>query len=174
MHPVIDGVIQLSDEIASRGLSVENIKTVQLRVNPEVLILTGKTNPQTGLEGKFSIFHAAAIGLLYREATPSQFTTDAVKNSALVHMRKKIKVTEDKAVSKAEAYTNVELDDGTSLEKHIEHARGSIQNPLTDGELHKKFMGQATLAIGQERANANKALVGIQDMNDVALIGQMY
>jgi aconitate decarboxylase len=144
-------------------------------VNPEVLILTGKTNPQTGLEGKFSIFHAAAIGLLYGEATPSQFTDGVVKNTTVVDMRKKINVTEDGAVSKAEAYVSVEFDDGTTLEKHIEHAKGSIENPLTDAELQKKFMEQATLAIGRERAEkANKAFTSIQEMGDVALISQMY
>jgi aconitate decarboxylase len=175
MHPVIDGAIQLSGEMGSRGLSVGSVKAVQLRVNPEVLILTGKTNPQTGLEGKFSIFHAAAIGMLYGEATPSQFTDRVVKNTTVVDMRKKINVTEDGTVSKAEAYVSVKFDDGTTLEKHIEHAKGSIENPLTDAELQKKFMEQATLAIGRERAEkANKAFTSIQEMGDVALISQMY
>jgi aconitate decarboxylase len=175
MHPVIDGAIQLSNEMTSGGLSVKDIKTVELHVNPEVLILTGKTNPQTGLEGKFSIFHAAAISLLYHEATPSQFTDDVVKNSTVVDMRKKIKVTEDKAVSKAEAYIYVEFNDEKTLDKHIEHAKGSIENPLTTAELQKKFMEQATLAIGDERAEkADKAFTNIQEMNDVALISQMY
>jgi aconitate decarboxylase len=175
MHPVIDGAIQLSGEMGSRGLLVGSVKAVELRVNPEVLILTGKTDPQTGLEGKFSIFHAAAIGLLYGEATPSQFTDGVVKNATVVDMRKKINVTEDGAVSKAEAYISVKFDDGTTLEKHIEHAKGSIENPLTDAELQKKFMEQATLAIGRERAEkANKAFTSIQEMGDVALISQMY
>jgi aconitate decarboxylase len=93
----------------------------------------------------------------------------------VVDMRKKINVTEDGAVSKAEAYISVKFDDGTTLEKHIEHAKGSIENPLTDAELQKKFMEQATLAIGRERAEkANKAFTSIQEMGDVALISQMY
>jgi 2-methylcitrate dehydratase PrpD len=175
MHPVIDGAIQLSTDITSRGLSVKDIKTVGLHVNPEVLILTGKTNPQTGLEGKFSIYHAAAVGLLYGEATPSQFTNDVVKNSTVVDLRERIKVTEDKNVSKAEAYVSLGFNDGTTLEKHIEHAKGSIENPLTDAELHKKFMEQMSLAIGDARAEkANGAFSNIQEMKDVALIRQMF
>ncbi|KAF1940686.1 2-methylcitrate dehydratase PrpD [Clathrospora elynae] len=175
MHPVIDGAIQLSNETALKGLSINDIRTVELRVNPEVLILTGKTNPQTGLEAKFSIFHAAAIGILYGEATPSQFTNDVVKNSTVVDMRKKVNVTEDKSVSKAEAYVSLTLNDGTTLEKHVEHAKGSIENPLSDAELKMKFMQQVSLVIGDKRAeNAYKAFSGVRDMEDVAVIRGLY
>jgi aconitate decarboxylase len=175
MHPVIDGVIQLSNETAMRNQSIDDIKTVDLRVNPEVLILTGKTNPQTGLEGKFSIYHAAAIGLLYGEATPSQFTDDSVKKTTVVDMRQRVNVTVDESVSKAEAYISLTFNDGTTLEKHIEHAKGSIENPLTDVELQRKFVEQATLAIGKKRAeNAYKAFSTIQNMDNVAMVRQMY
>jgi aconitate decarboxylase len=175
MHPTIDGAIQLNNETASKGMSIENIKTVELRVNPEVLTLTGKTNPQTGLEGKFSIYHATAVGLLFGEATPSQFTDDVVKNATVVDMRRKVNVTVDDTVAKAEAYINLTFKDGTMMEKHIEHAKGSIENPLTDAELQKKFTEQVSLAIGEKRAqDAYKAFVGIQDMEDVSLIRQMY
>lgn len=175
MHPVIDGAIQLSNESISQSGSPDNIKSIELRVNPEVLILTGKTDPQTGLEGKFSIYHAAAIGLLYGEATPSQFTDDVVKNATVVEMRKRINVTEDSTVSKAEAYINIILDDGTTKEKHVEHAKGSIENPLTDAELQKKFMEQVTLAIGIKRAEqAYIAFSSVQEMTDVARLRYLF
>jgi aconitate decarboxylase len=175
MHPTIDGAIQLKSEVEEKGLGVEHIKTVELRVNPEVITLTGKMDPQTGLEGKFSIYHATAVGLLYGEATPSQFTDDVVKNATVVAMRKKVNVTVDDSVAKAEAYINVAFTDGTTLEKHIEHAKGSIENPLTDAELQKKFMEQVSLAIGKKRAeDAYKAFTGVQDMKDVSIIRQMY
>jgi len=175
MHPVIDGAIQLSDETTTQGKSIQDIKSVQLRVNPEVLVLTGKTDPQTGLEGKFSIYHAAAVGLLYSEATPSQFTDEVVKNATVVDMRKKVNVAEDANVSKAEAYVTLMFNDGTSSEKHIEHAKGSVENPLTDEDLKKKFMEQVSLAIGDARAErAYTAFSGVQEMNDVARIGRMY
>ncbi|EAT77363.2 hypothetical protein SNOG_15138 [Parastagonospora nodorum SN15] len=158
-----------------REKSANDIKSVELRVNPEVLNLTGKMSRQTGLEGKFSIYHAAAIGLLYGETIPSQFTNDVVKNATVVDMRKKINVSEDDSVSKAEAFVSPKFNDGTTLDKHIEHAKGSIENPLTNEELQKKFMEQVTLAIGEQRAEStHKAFTNVQDMKDVALIRQMY
>jgi aconitate decarboxylase len=175
MHPSIDGAIQLNNEMVAKSLSIKNIKTVELRVNPEVLTLTGKTNPQTGLEGKFSIYHATAVGLLFGEATPSQFTDAVVKNTTVVEMRKKVNVTVDESVAKAEAYIDLTFNDGTMLEKHVEHAKGSIENPLTDTELQNKFIEQASLAIGDKRAQqAYKAFTSVQNLEDVALIRQMY
>ncbi|KAH7379098.1 hypothetical protein DE146DRAFT_625549 [Phaeosphaeria sp. MPI-PUGE-AT-0046c] len=165
----------LSNDMTLQSGSLDDIKSVELRVNPEVLILTGKTDPQTGLEGKFSIYHAAAIGLLYGEATPSQFTDDVVKNATVVEMRKKIRVTEDSTVSKAEAYINLGFADGTTKEKHVQHAKGSIENPLTDAELQSKFMEQVRLAIGTKRAeNAYSAFSNVQGMEDVSKIRKLF
>jgi aconitate decarboxylase len=175
MHPTIDGTIQLRDEIREKGLSNDDIKSVELRVNPEVLVLTGKTNPQTGLEGKFSIFHATAVGLLYGEASPSQFTTEVVKNSTVVGLRMKVNVTEDESVSRAAASVVVTFANGTTLEKHVEHAKGSLENPLTDKELEDKFLEQVTLAIGKERAmRAYEAFSGIERMGDVARVKGLF
>ncbi|KAJ4293580.1 hypothetical protein N0V90_008863 [Kalmusia sp. IMI 367209] len=175
MHPTIDGAIQLSNETSRNNTSLDVIKSVELRVNPEVLVLTGKTNPQTGLEAKFSIYHAAAIGLLYGEATPSQFTDDVVKNSTVIDLRKKVNVTTDNGVPTDAAYVTVRLDDGMELKKHVEHAKGSMENPLTDEELKKKFMEQVTLAIGKERAGrAYDAFVQAADLDDIGKIRGMY
>jgi aconitate decarboxylase len=175
MHPTIDGAIQLSNETKEKGLDVGDVKGVELRVNPEVMVLTGKTSPKTGLEAKFSIFHAAAIGLLYGEATPSQFTNSVVGNQTVIDLRKKVNVTEDDSVPTDAAYITLEFEDGTKLEKHVEHAKGSIENPLTDAELKKKFMEQVTLAVGDERAvKAYAAFTEIEGMENVAKIRGLF
>lgn len=175
MHPTIDGAIQLSNQTKEEGLSLDDAKSIELRVNPEVLVLTGKTDPQTGLEGKFSIYHAAAVGLLYGEATPSQFTNEVVKNSTVVDTRKKVNVTTDDGVPTDAAYVTLELGNGTKLEKHVEHTKGSLENPLTGDELKKKFMEQVTLAIGSERAGrAYSAFIEASTLDDIGKIRGMY
>ncbi|KAF2241011.1 2-methylcitrate dehydratase PrpD [Trematosphaeria pertusa] len=158
-----------------KGLDVADVKAIELRVNPEVLVLTGKTAPTTGLEAKFSIYHAAAIGLLYGEATPSQFTDEVVRNSTVVDMRTKVNVTEDEEVPTDAAYVSVEFSDGTTLDKHVEHAKGSLENPLSEAELKTKFMEQVTLAIGEARAErAYEAFTNAGGMEDVGRIRGMY
>ncbi|XP_014553571.1 hypothetical protein COCVIDRAFT_40423 [Bipolaris victoriae FI3] len=144
------------------ALSIKDIDPVQLRVNPEVLILTGKKEPQTGLEGKFSIYHAAAVGLVYGEARPTQFTDAVVKDSTVISLRNKVTATEDEGVFPSKAY-------------HVEYAKGSIQNPLTEEKLKEKFIDQVGAAIGLDRAvDVYASFSNVQEMSDVAAIRHTY
>lgn len=176
MHPTIDGCIQLRDQALEQGRDVAGaVKSVKLRVNPHVLVLTGKTSPRTGLEGKFSIYHAAAVGLLYGQATPSEFTDSVVLNETVVAMREKVNVTTDEGVTDDQAYISITFDDGSTLEKHIEHAIGSLENPLTEAALKTKFMDQVSKQIGNVRAErAYEAFTNVGNMTDVGKIRMLY
>lgn len=176
MHPTIDGAIQLHNETTNQGKSLDSVKSINLVVNSQVLVLTGKTAPTTGLEGKFSIYHAAAIGFLYGQATPSQFTDDVVNNATVIALREKVNVTtDDETYNTAQALVTVEFDDGSTIEKHIEHAIGSLENPLTEADLKKKFMDQVAKQIGDVRAaKAYAAFTNIANVSDVGTLRMLY
>ena len=65
IHPIIDACIQLRN---SPGFDVEAVEAVEAKVHPLVLELTGKKTPTAGLEGKFSVYHSAAVALLHGAA----------------------------------------------------------------------------------------------------------
>src|SRR5687767_15956753 len=65
IHPAIDGCIQLRNE---HKLTGEEIRRIDLQVHPLVLELTGKRTPQVGLEGKFSVYHSAAVAIIHGRA----------------------------------------------------------------------------------------------------------
>ncbi|GAW11469.1 hypothetical protein ANO14919_008150 [Xylariales sp. No.14919] len=176
LHPTIDAATQLHNETIQQGKEISSVKSINLQVNSEVLVLTGKTNPTTGLEGKFSVYHAAAVGLLYGEATPTYFTDEAVTNATIVEFRKKVNVTtDDERFSKDQATVTIEFDDGSTLEKHIEHTIGSLENPLTDADLKKKFLDQVSRRIGEARAEkAYAAFKGIGNLTDVGQLRTLY
>ncbi|RWA10142.1 hypothetical protein EKO27_g4967 [Xylaria grammica] len=176
LHPTIDAATQLHNETIHQGKEISSVKSINLQVNSEVLVLTGKTNPTTGLEGKFSVYHAAAVGLLYGEATPTYFTDEAVTNATVIEFRKKVNVTtDDERFSKDQATVTIEFDDGSTLEKHIEHTIGSLENPLTDADLKKKFLDQVSRRIGEARAEkAYAAFKGIGNLTDVGQLRTLY
>ncbi|ORY60065.1 uncharacterized protein BCR38DRAFT_443806 [Pseudomassariella vexata] len=176
MHPTIDGATQLHNQSVEQGKDLGSIKAIELVVNSEVLVLTGKESPVTGLEGKFSIYHAAAVGILFGEATPAQFTDEAVNNKTVVDMRKKVSVkTDDDKYSTAQALVTIEFEDGSTLEKEIEHAIGSLENPLNETELKKKFLDQVSKQFGDVRAEkAYDAFANIGNMSDVGTLRMLY
>ena len=147
IHPTIDGCIQLRDEL--RG-AIGDIRSVELTTHPLVLELTGKTEPRTGLEGKFSVYHSAAAALLRGDGSPTAFTDELVNDPELVALRRKVRATADPACPEDAVTIVLTLNDGRRLEKHVEHAIGSLDRPLSDQQLEAKFHRQASLVIGEE------------------------
>jgi 2-methylcitrate dehydratase PrpD len=143
-HPIIDGCIQLRNE---HNLSAEQIASVSLRVNPLVLKLTGKKTPQTGLESKFSIYHASSAAIIRGSAGPGEFTDETVLDAQVIALRDRVSATSDDNVSEEEAFVTITLTDGTILQKHVEHAIGSLERPMTTESLQQKFRGQAITAL---------------------------
>lgn len=87
MHPAIDDVIQLRDE---NRFSANQVAQVILRVNPRILGTTGKKAPQTGLESKFSIYHAIAVALFEGNAGEQRFSDRAARDAAVIELRNKV------------------------------------------------------------------------------------
>jgi 2-methylcitrate dehydratase PrpD len=169
-HPTIDGCQQLRAEL---GVNVEKVEKVELVANPLVLELTGKREPKTGLAGKFSIFHSAAVALLRGDGSPTAFTDEAVNDPALVALRRKVHVTPDPACHEASVAIILTLNDGGRVEKTVERAIGSIERPLTDEELEKKFLGQASLVIGEKQSRSLMKLAWkLSDLDDVAPVAR--
>ena len=150
-HPGIDAAIQLRNE---NKLTPGQIDTVELHANPLVLSLMGKTDPQTGLEGKFSIYHCIAVGLIYGAAGERQFQDEVVRDPAVVAVRKRVTVRTDAAVMPQKSDLTVKLKDGRVLIKHIENAIGSVENPMSDcgagGEVQGSGPGHIARRPGRE------------------------
>ena len=140
MHPTIDGCIQLRRQYQ---LTPDQIDRVELRVHPLVLELTGKKTPQTGLEGKFSVYHAAAIAIVEDAAGEQQFSDMAVRNPVVTALRDRVSTVVDPAIKEDQVRIAITLKDGRRLEKFIEHAVGSVDAPMSDQDLEAKFAAQA-------------------------------
>lgn len=140
MHPAIDGCIQLRGQYR---IVPALIRAIDLRVHPLVLELTGKQSPASGLEGKFSIYHAVAVALIEGAAGDRQFSDRTVLNPATIAVRKLVTAVVDPAVAQDQVRISVLMQDGQRLEKFVEHAVGSTKKPMSDAELEKKFVGQA-------------------------------
>jgi len=175
IHAAIDGWIQTHEQAIQKGLDLSAIKNVTARTNPRVLFLTDNPEPKTGLDAKFSVYHAAAVALLFGQATPVQFTDEIVGNSTVVALRSKVHVTSDEEVSEHEAFVSVEFQDGTKLDVHVEHALGSIENPLSAKQLKEKFIEHAGSFIGTPRAEkAYRGFSNIVNTTDVGSISHGF
>jgi 2-methylcitrate dehydratase PrpD len=149
IHPAIDACVQLKGEY---GLSGDEVETVELSVAPLVLELTGKRTPQTGLEGKFSVFHSTAAALIFGAAGEKQYSDECVRNPRVIALRDRIDAISDASKRDDEVLAQVRLKDGRVLEKYVEHAIGSRERPMSDAGLSAKFRGLADDILGSEQS----------------------
>ena len=169
-HPIIDGCIQLRDE---NNLTSDQIAEVSLRVNPLVIKLTGKKTPRTGLEAKFSIYHASSASIIRGSAGPNEFTDAVVRDAEVVELRDKVVAQIDESVSEEEAFVSITLHDGTVLNKHVEHAIGSFERPMTTESLEKKFKDQALSPLPADQIDRVMAMCwDVESLDDITEIAR--
>lgn len=156
-HPTIDAVRRLREVGPQPPHQVGEIRA---RVNPYVLELMGRREPQTGLQGKFSVYHCAAIAYLDGKAGVGEFTDDAVQRSDVVQLREKVVVEADAALPTGAATVRVVATNGGSWEEQVVAASGTPANPLTDDQLVEKLISLAGERLGVPRARmlADRAL----------------
>jgi 2-methylcitrate dehydratase PrpD len=136
MHPTIDGCIQLRRE---HQLTADAIDRVELKVHPLVLQLTSKNAPASGLESKFSIYHAASVALIEGAAGVKEFSDHAARNPSVIALRDRVVAVVDPSIKEDQVRVTVSMKDGRRLEKFVEHAVGSVEHPMSDSDLEAKF-----------------------------------
>ncbi len=146
-HPILDGMIRLK----KMGLSPHEVDRIEIRVNRLVPELMGNRNPKTGLEGKFSAYHCAAVGLIDGAGGPAQFSDARVQDKEVAGLREKVSLLVREGIRKHEVKIKVTKKDGTTLSVHVEHALGSLGNPMRESDLETKFRSLAQGVLSQKR-----------------------
>jgi 2-methylcitrate dehydratase PrpD len=169
IHPIIDACVQLRE---AHGIAAGEVAAVEARVHPLVLELTGKKTPQVGLEGKFSVYHSAAVALIFGAAGEQQYSDECVRDPRVVRLRDRVSAVIEPGLHEDQAHVTVRLNDGRTFEKRIEHAIGSLERPMSDRDLEAKFR---TLSEGILSPSERDRLIGLcwgmeslEDIADVA------
>jgi 2-methylcitrate dehydratase PrpD len=150
-HATIDA---LQSAYADHGLSGDDVEHVRLGVTREMLDICCIEQPQTGVEGMFSVRHAGAVVLAGRGAGLAAFTDEAVTAPDVLAAARKIEVA-------------VHPDRPTGIRTEVTiRARGETfvydldeRRAATDDELPRlsktlraKFMELADPVLGRDRA----------------------
>ena len=144
IHPSIDACAQLR----AQGVKPDQVERIELKVHSLVLELTGKKEPVDGLQAKFSVYHGCAAGLTFGGASENEYADAIVNRPDMVALRRKVVATVDDAIDEASADVTAILKDGRRVHVFVEHAIGSLANPLTTAQLESKFHGLADPVLG--------------------------
>jgi 2-methylcitrate dehydratase PrpD len=150
IHPSIDACAQLR----AQGVTPDQVQSIELKVHSLVLELTGKKEPADGLQAKFSVYHGCAAGLTFGYAAEDEFSDEIVNRADMVALRRKVIATVDDSIDEASADVTAVLNDGRRVHVFVEHAIGSLQNPMTDSLLEAKFHGLSDPVLGADKTAA--------------------
>lgn len=150
IHPSIDACAQLR----AQGITAEQVERIELKVHSLVLELTGKKEPADGLQGKFSVYHGCACGLIFGRAGEDEYADAIVNRPDMVALRRKVVATVDDSIDEASADVTAVLKDGRRVHVFVKHAIGSLENPMTDTMLEAKFHGLSDAVLGAQKSSA--------------------
>ena len=125
--------------MAQKGSGKKKIHSVEARVHPLMLELTGKKTPKDELHAKVSVYHSAALGPVYSKATPAQYKDRILTDDHITHIRDKVVAIAEKDIKADETHITVKMIRGQTFKKHIEHTVGSLEEPMTDQQLESKI-----------------------------------
>lgn len=173
-HRPVGGLFRLIEE---HGLSAGDVEEIRVGFLPGADKPLVKVNPQTGLEGKFSIEYAAAAALIDGRLDLDSFTDEAVQRPEIRKMMKRVsryRIPADKMYSGIAGFMDlaVKTPRGTH-EMRIETMPGSLEWPLSPSDKATKFMTCAMQVLSTERADRLHALTGeLPSLADIDVLAE--
>ena len=166
IHNAIDCVL----EVRKRdNPALDQIQHIQVVRHPDWAHYHQNKAPRTYHEAQVSLPYAVAVAFKEGKALLAQFTDRKLKDPLLVRLMNVTDISVDGALPRGvSCRMTVTLSDGRKLASQVDYPKGSIQNPMTDGEILGKFDSLATPVIGAARAEQIAELVSmIEKCSDV-------
>ena len=169
-HPAIDGCIRLR---RAHGLTAEEIARIEVGVNPIALMLTDNPEPSTALEARLSIQHVCATGIVHGAAGVAELTDETIGRPETVALRGLVEAHSDDDLERDQARVRIETRDGRVFETFVEHAYGSLENPMTDADLDAKVRTLSEPVLGADRTGRLITLCrGVTELRSAAAIAE--
>jgi 2-methylcitrate dehydratase PrpD len=170
-NPIVDTMIQLSRK---HNLKPDDISGILIEASHQRLNLPNYPEPETGLQGKFSCEHAAAVALADRAGGVTQFTDEKVNEPTLVALRRKVKILANECLGNYQINTVIRTTDGRELTHFVPVPKGDPGNPFTQEELNDKFRANASAVLPSSQIEELvKMINSIEEVPDLAQLLEM-
>ena len=164
----IDGCIRLRNE---NGLKPDDIAAIELAVNPIALMLTDNPSPATANEARLSLQHVTATAIVHGRIGAPEMTDQAVARTDTRALRTRVAAVPDETLDRDQARIRITLADGTVHDGFVEHAYGSLANPMSDADLDAKVRDLCIPVLGEDASEALIATCrGVGDLQSVEVI----
>lgn len=151
IHPLIDAGIEARKELF--GMPQRDAKDVlriiskiEARVSPMTIRLCGIRHPQELVQTLFSNYHGLAVGVIYGAGGIREFSKEVADEPTVAGLRDRVHLVPEEAFRDNQAVVKFWYTAANRQEKvkevTIEHALGSLENPMCMEQLNAKFEAQ--------------------------------
>lgn len=138
-HRALDGILDLRTEY---GLELAQVASIHVSGSNGGFTPLIHDRPTTGLTAKFSMQYAMAAALADGAITLTSFTEAMVMRPEIQDFFPKVSKSEAEGTLLPRwVHLDLQLKDGSRLEKRVTSLRGSNQYPITDAALADKVIG---------------------------------
>jgi 2-methylcitrate dehydratase PrpD len=165
-HPMIEALCALS---AEHEIVAGRIDCVDVSTSPLCLKTASIGEPRTGLEGKFSFSHVAAIALAGCDtASDDAYSDAALRDRDLAKLRTTVR-TIDSELDPFSTTVTVSTRDGSRHEKSFDFRNLMKDQDAVSKRLEAKFITNTAATIGEARAHRLRAdLLALAVAPDIA------
>lgn len=157
-HPIIDATLSLAE---SHNIQPEDVDSVVCEIAPLASEALIHSNPETGLQGKFSAPYVVAVSLLDPRVSLEQFTDQKVRDPKARTIMQKVNVVVHPEIetSPPPAIVHIRLKDGKEHTKRVDIATGNPEKPLSLDRMIEKFRSCADTMINRKRIDESIDLI---------------
>lgn len=167
-HSPIEGTLAIFEE---EGLGIDDIKSIKLHVSELALGAAGKTDPQTGLAGKFSISYCVANALLRGDTGTKAFTDEKVNDPQVKEFMKKISLARNDDFVLVEAIIDLETTTGKMYTRELDVMKDIPGLETKREKITAKFLDLSDAYLGNEKAE--KMVAAINNLDQIDNVQQL-
>jgi 2-methylcitrate dehydratase PrpD len=176
LAPVIDCCMEI---VKKNDIKPKDIDEVTVKVCRQFLTALGmpkevKYKPQTIVHAQFSIPYGVGVAVCRRRAFFTEFTMETIKDPQILEVASKVKMEMDPEAEKRfptdyVAKVDMKTKDGKIHSATTYHAKGTVENPLSDEELMVKFRNLTEKTLSPEKAERVMEMVWkLDELKDVS------
>jgi 2-methylcitrate dehydratase PrpD len=165
-HPAADAMLDLR---ATHTLAPERVERIESWTHPRRLQHTNRPDPQSGLDGKFSVQYVLARALMHGIVSLEHFSDAAVRDDDARALMAKVNAQPDDSLGRSAddhfyARVQVTTASGETHEHFVERPLGRDRDhPLPEGTLEAKFRDCARRALDEASTEEVLRLCGTLD-----------
>lgn len=175
IHSAQDAILELRDDNEFR---LDDIASIECRVNRMVPNILVHHVTQDSLEGKFSMEYSLAVCLMDGKAGLAQYTLERAVDPDLVPIMERVRVVVDESIPVNLAFfasiVTITLNNGRVLSTRVDVPHGYPSEPLSESEVIEKARGCCTGVLSDDQVERLiDAVFRLEELADVSILAPL-